>query len=183
MYTIWQCKMMFDQLNPVLKSTLALFYNNSLMLSLKYKSLKCKHGAYLKTSNIYIDAITCCFWDNNNWVTLVPRGVLHTPVSNLYRYVWRPNSSILQILLILKFKKMITEPFGVLWNCLVQLQGWEGIPEIFVPKVIRRVRRICGKFSYDDSTRVSRMGSSLSSKRVNPCIWFNVAQIYETHCE
>ena len=49
MYTIWQCKMMFDQLNPVLKSTLALFYNNSLMLSLKYKSLKCKHGAYLKT--------------------------------------------------------------------------------------------------------------------------------------
>ena len=39
---------MFDQLNPVLKSTLALFDNNSLMLSLKYK-----HGAYLKTSNRY----------------------------------------------------------------------------------------------------------------------------------
>ena len=48
MYTIWQCKMMFDQLNPVLKSTLALFYNNSLMLSLKYK-----YCAYLKTSNIH----------------------------------------------------------------------------------------------------------------------------------
>ena len=46
--------MMFDQLNPVLKSTLALFYNNSLMLSLKYKhGADLKHGAYLKTSNIY----------------------------------------------------------------------------------------------------------------------------------